>query len=460
MTQPVSWDAELLQRYDLQGPRYTSYPTAPQFLNDFNSQDFARAVNKSNVSERELSLYFHIPFCETLCYYCGCHKIVTHHKERAQPYLESLEREMALMAGHINTDKKVAQLHWGGGTPTYISEQEMAWLMDATRRHFNLRDDHALEASVEVHPGRMPVAKIHTLRDIGFNRLSMGVQDFNPDVQKAVNRYNSVAQVEAVMQAARDRGFNSISMDIIYGLPRQTPQTIDKTLDEIIALSPDRISAFGYAHMPHLFKSQGLIDAKQIPTGAHKLDMLQLIIERLQAAGYVYVGMDHFAKADDSLVKAQNERALYRNFQGYSTHKGCELLAFGVSAIGYLGDTYIKNSKDINEYQERVNAQQPAYISGVALTDEDLLRKEVINQLICHFELNFAELKQDFGVDIPQHFAAELNTLAPMVEDGLLHINASGICVSAAGRLLIRRICMVFDQYLKDASPTQYSKVI
>jgi oxygen-independent coproporphyrinogen-3 oxidase len=332
--------------------------------------------------------------------------------------------------------------------------------MDATRRRFHLLEDDALEASVEVHPGRMSVAKIHCLRDIGFNRLSMGVQDFNPDVQKAVNRYNSVEQVEAIMQASRDRGFNSISMDIIYGLPLQTTQTLTKTLDEVVALSPDRISAFGYAHMPHLFKSQGLIDDAQLPAGAQKLDMLQFIIERLQAAGYVYIGMDHFAKATDSLVIAQNEHALYRNFQGYSTHKGCELLAFGVSAISYLGDTYIKNSKDIYGYQNRVDNNSPAFISGVALSDEDLLRKEVINELICHFELNFAHFNARFGVDMMQHFAAELETLKPMIEDGLVVITAAGIYVRSTGRLLIRRVCMVFDQYLRCASPTQYSKVI
>ncbi|WP_049723445.1 oxygen-independent coproporphyrinogen III oxidase [Gilvimarinus polysaccharolyticus] len=456
----VPWDPELLKRYDLQGPRYTSYPTAPQFLESFDAQDFAQAIAKCNASERDLSLYFHIPFCETLCYYCGCNKIVTHHKERAMPYLEALEREMSAIATQLDTTKPVAQLHWGGGTPTYISESEMRWLMAATRRHFNLLPGDALEASVEVHPGRMSVDKIYCLRDIGFNRLSMGVQDFDPDVQKAVNRYNSVEQVNAIMAAANECGFQSISMDIIYGLPLQSVASLSKTLDEVIALSPDRISAFGYAHLPHLFKSQGLIDDDQLPAAQQKLDMLQLIIERLQAAGYVYVGMDHFAKTSDSLVKAQNEQALYRNFQGYSTHKGCELLAFGVSAISYFGDTYIKNSKDINEYQNLINANTPAFVSGVSLTREDLIRKELISQLICHFELNFATFNQQFDIDMAQHFAPELQALTPMVADGLVTLTPTGIQVNSAGRLLIRRICMVFDQYLKSSSTALYSKVI
>src|SRR5690554_2835212 len=457
---PVFWDLDLIKRYDLQGPRYTSYPTAPQFTSEFNDQGFARAIQASNASGRDLSLYFHIPFCETLCYYCGCNKIVTHHKERAMPYLQTLDREMAAMASQIDVAKPVAQLHWGGGTPTYISEPEMRWLMDATRRHFNLLSGDALEASVEVHPGRMSVDKIYCLGDIGFNRLSMGVQDFDPDVQKAVNRYNSVEQVDSIMAAARESGFGSISMDIIYGLPLQTAETLAVTLEQVIALAPDRISAFGYAHLPHLFKSQRLIDESQLPSAAQKLDMLQLIIERLQLAGYVYVGMDHFAKAHDSLVKAQNEHALYRNFQGYSTHKGCELLAFGVSAISYFGDTYIKNSGDIHDYQKRIDSGQPAFISGVTLTDEDLLRKEVINQLICHFRLEYAHFNTLFSIDMATHFAPELQALEPMVEDALVLVNNSGIYVNDAGRLLIRRICIVFDQYLKNSPATQYSKVI
>ncbi len=459
-TNTVDWDAALLSRYNLNGPRYTSYPTAPQFSADFNADDFSRAIKTSAASGSDLSLYFHIPFCETLCYYCGCHKVVTPNKDRALPYLRALDQEMASMAGHIGATRPVTQLHWGGGTPTYISEREMEWLMTATRNHFNLRSDEQLEAAVEVHPGRMPISKVHCLRDIGFNRLSMGVQDFNPQVQAAVNRYNSVAQVQEVMQVARDRGFRSISMDIIYGLPCQTVDTLEVTLNEVIALSPDRISAFGYAHLPHLFKSQRLIADTTLPDATHKLAMLQLIVDRLQAAGYVYIGMDHFAKADDSLTRAQQQGALYRNFQGYSTHKGCDLLAFGVSAISYLGNTYVKNGKDLQQYQAQLAEGQPVYVAGAALSAEDLLRKEVISELICHFALPFRAFNQRFSVDFQQHFAAELQSLAPMVTDGLLRIDDHGIVVTQAGRLLIRRICMAFDQYLTTSTTPQYSKVI
>lgn len=459
-TNTLGWDAALLSRYNLNGPRYTSYPTAPQFSPDFSGENFAQAVRTSTASGSELSLYFHIPFCETLCYYCGCHKLVTPNKDRAMPYLTALDQEMALMASHIGAARPVTQLHWGGGTPTYISEREMTWLMTATRKHFSLRDDDHLEASVEVHPGRMPISKVHCLRDIGFNRLSMGVQDFNPQVQAAVNRYNSVAQVQEVMQVARDRGFRSISMDIIYGLPCQTLDTLDTTLREVIALSPDRISAFGYAHMPHLFKSQRLIADADLPDAGCKLAMLQLIVDRLQAAGYVYIGMDHFAKADDSLTRAQQQRALYRNFQGYSTHKGCDLLAFGVSAISYFGNTYIKNGKNLRDYQAQLAQGRPAYVAGAVLSDEDLLRKDVISELICHFELPFARINQRFGINFSQHFAAELQALAPLVADGLLRIDEQGLVVSHTGRLLIRRICMAFDQYLAASVTPQYSKVI
>ncbi|WP_439509944.1 oxygen-independent coproporphyrinogen III oxidase [Marinimicrobium koreense] len=458
--EPLAWDQSVIDRYDLSGPRYTSYPTAPQFRDDFSRQQWLEAVARSNRSGKPLSLYFHIPFCDTLCFYCACNKIVTHKRSRAMPYLERVDREMALQAEVFDTDRPVSQLHWGGGTPTYISEDEMTWLMDATRRHFQLLDNDEGEYSVEVHPGRMSVGKLVHMRQLGFNRVSMGVQDFNPEVQRAVNRYNSVEQVRELVDVARDQGYRSISMDLIYGLPLQTRASVKETLDQVIDLGPDRLSLFNYAHLPHLFKSQRLIHESDLPSPQDKLAILHEAIERLQSAGYVYIGMDHFAKPDDSLVKAQQEGRLQRNFQGYSTHAECDLIAFGVSAISYYGSTYIQNAKKVEEYQARIDEGRPALIKGVRLQPEDHLRRAVINQLICHFKLSFGQLYERFGINPNQYFRDELAQLAPMVEDGLIEVTPAGITVLNKGRLLIRRVCMVFDQYLDTGNQIRYSKVI
>ncbi len=461
--EPLAWDQSVIDRYDLSGPRYTSYPTAPQFREDFSEPEWRAAVTRSNAEGQPLSLYFHIPFCDTLCFYCACNKIVTHKRSRAQPYLECVEREMAMQASLFD-NRPVAQLHWGGGTPTYISDEEMSWLMAATRRHFQLLDDDQGEYSIEVHPGRVSAATMGHLRGLGFNRVSMGVQDFNPKVQDAVNRYNSVEQVRDLVHAVRDQGYHSVSMDLIYGLPMQTRDSVAETLEQVIELSPDRLSLFNYAHLPHLFKSQRLIDEANLPAPQEKLAILHAAIERLQSAGYVYVGMDHFAKPDDSLVLAQQQGKLQRNFQGYSTHGDCELIAFGVSAISHYGGTYIQNAKKVEDYQARIDNGQPAFIRGVALHPEDYLRREVINQLICHFQLSFCDLHEKFGIDPASYFADELADLKPMEEDGLLEITPAGIFVKNAGRLLIRRVCMVFDQYLHTGGQTgnqiRYSKVI
>lgn len=459
-SQPLQWDESLLGKYDLAGPRYTSYPTAPQFRNDFSEQDFHAAVARSNKSARPLSLYIHIPFCDSLCFYCGCNKVVTNNKGRALSYLQCLEQEILANSALFEPSRIVTQLHWGGGTPTFISDDEMSLLMKITRQHFNLLNDDTGEYSIEIHPGRVSGKTMAHLRELGFNRVSMGVQDFDPDVQRAVNRYNSREDVQRLMQSLREQDYRSISMDLIYGLPKQTLKSVGATLEQVIELSPDRLSLFNYAHMPHLFKSQELIKASDLPSAMQKLELLHMAIERLQDAGYVYVGMDHFAKPNDSLVIAQQHGKLQRNFQGYSTHGDCDLLAFGVSAISAFGDVYIQNTKELSDYQHRINHQQHARVRGLMLTKEDLIRKDVINQLICHFELDFEHVNKIHGINARDYFAEELQQLEPMVEDGLLQIGADGINVLDSGRLLIRRICMVFDAYLNNNVQVRYSKVI
>ena len=430
----IVWDQAIISRYDLSGPRYTSYPTAPQFRENFSRDEWLAAVERSNQSNRNLSLYFHIPFCETLCFYCACNKLVTHHKERAMPYLERVNQEMMLQASVFTAERPVTQLHWGGGTPTYISEQEMTWLMDRTREHF--------------------------LRQLGFNRISMGVQDFNLKVQEAVNRFNSLQQVKQLVDVSRELGYHSISMDLIYGLPRQTRETVRESLAKVIDLAPDRLSLFNYAHLPHLFKSQTLIREEWLPGAEEKLVILHECIDTLQSAGYVYIGMDHFARPDDSLVRAQHEGSLQRNFQGYSTHGDCDLIAFGVSAISHYGGALIQNLKKIDAYQSTIDSGKPAFSKGVELTSEDHLRQYVINQIICHLTLDYQDLREKFGIDAPTDFALELAQLVPMEEDGLIEFQDQGLRVLNTGRLLVRHICMVFDQYLNSDSQIRYSKII
>ena len=459
------WDRRLIDRCDLSGPRYTSYPTAPQFHEEFGEAELCRAIERSNAAGRPLSLYFHIPFCSTVCYYCACNKIITASCKRAMPYLERLVEEIAMQGKLFDQSRHVHQLHWGGGTPTYISDDEKRLLMTATRENFNLLDDDTGEYSIEIHPGDMDVSTISCLRELGFNRLSMGIQDFDPIVQQAVNRFNSVEDVRALVDAARVEGFHSISMDLIYGLPHQSWQTFTSTLDSIIDLNPDRLSVFNYAHMPHLFKVQKQLDELALPSAEEKLLMMEQMTEKLLDAGYVYIGMDHFAKPDDELAVAQKSGVLQRNFQGYSTHGGCDLVAFGVSSISAIDNVFAQNHKQIDDYQGAVDAGNLPVARGFELSVDDLLRQEVIKQLICHFELNFADIDAQFSIRFKNYFAEELEQLQPMVKDGLVAVGEDQIRVSLAGRLLIRRICMTFDAYIKPSlknksAEIRYSKII
>ncbi len=461
--QHLLWDEALIQRYNLSGPRYTSYPTAPQFQIGFNQEHWHRAVAKGNQSQRPLSLYFHIPFCSTVCYYCGCNKIVTANRARAEPYLVALKREITMQAAYVDRTRPVNQLHLGGGTPTYLDDAQIAELMKHIRAEFPLRKDDLGEYSLEIHPQSVTPARLDHLRALGFNRLSFGVQDFDKDVQKAVNRFNSEEEVAELVNASRALGFQSLNLDLIYGLPRQNYGTFANTLATITQLRPDRISLFNYAHMPHLFKSQHQINAAELPEPQEKLRILHNSIEQLQSAGYVYIGMDHFALPDDELCIAQRRGTLQRNFQGYSTHSDCDLLAFGVSSISSLGDVLVQNHKEINAYQNALQNNQLAFDKGLILSRDDLIRRKVINQLICQFELDFITIERECAIRFTDYFAAELDALKPLADDGLVTLNASGIRVSNPGRLLIRCVCMIFDAYLKkteESTQSRYSRII
>lgn len=456
------WDPALIARYNLAGPRYTSYPTAAQFQDDASDTLWREAVAASNTAGAPLSLYFHIPFCNTVCYYCACNKIITANRQRATDYLQLLYREIALQADAVRPGRIVRQLHWGGGTPTYISDDEMQALMAQTRQHFQLADDDSGEFSIEIHPGGMEPARIAHLRGLGFNRVSMGVQDFDPDVQQAVNRFNSVEEVSALVAAIHRERFKSLSMDLIYGLPRQSEGSFARTLDQVIALRPDRLSLFNYAHMPQMFKTQRQIDERQLPEPAVKMAILHQSIEQLLAAGYEYIGMDHFALPGDELALAQMQGTLHRNFQGYSTHKDCDLLAFGVSAINALGNSHFQNHKDVTSYAQAIESGQLPLAKRISLSDDDLLRKAVINELICNFSLDYAAIETAFGIDFQDYFAPELARLPALARDGLIELDAGGIRVMPAGRLLVRRLCMEFDAYIDHAklSGNRFSRII
>ena len=462
MDHTLSFQPELLRRYDKSGPRYTSYPTAVQFRPEFGADAYRESAARSNDlrPQKPLSLYVHLPFCGTVCYYCACNKVITKDHSRAEPYLQRLFREIAMQGELFDRARRVDQLHWGGGTPTFISHPEMHALMGTLARSFNLRSDDGGEYSIEVDPRAANGETIRILREIGFNRISLGVQDFDPVVQKAVNRIQSEEETIAVINAARDSGFRSINIDLIYGLPHQSRDSFGRTLDRIIEMHPERLSVFNYAHLPELFKPQRRINAADLPTAAVKLDILQLTIDKLGAAGYVYIGMDHFARPDDELAIAQRNRTLYRNFQGYSTHADCDLVAMGITAIGKVGNCYNQNVRTLDEYYKHIDEGRLAIMRGVELSSDDLLRREIITQLICHFELDLTAIQARHSILFSDYFRTELAELEFMQGDGLLTLDTHSIRVLPAGKLLIRNICMVFDRYLRSQRNQRFSKVI
>ncbi len=458
----VEFNLDLIRRYDRAGPRYTSYPTAVQFHDGFAEQQYRDCAQQSNrdTPEGPLSLYFHLPFCDTVCFYCGCNKVVTKDRSKADAYLQHVYREMAMQATLFSSGRRVDQLHWGGGTPTFISDQQMTELMHNTRRYFNLHDDDSGEYSIEIDPREVRAQTIALLRELGFNRMSLGVQDFDPAVQKAVNRIQSEQQTMAAIDAARQAGFKSISVDLIYGLPLQSVDSFSNTLDKIIRVAPERLSVFNYAHLPEMFKPQRRINIDELPSAAQKLDLLQYIIERLTAAGYIYIGMDHFARPDDELALAQSEGSLYRNFQGYSTHADCDLVAMGITALGQVGNSYSQNVKTLDEYYRLVDDGHLPVYRGVELSADDRLRRHIINRLMCDFCIDWNTLAEKYAIQVLEYFSVEWPELEAMQEDGLLSIDRNRLQVSPAGRLLIRNICMVFDKYLRGSSEQRFSKVI
>ncbi|WP_109082835.1 oxygen-independent coproporphyrinogen III oxidase [Aggregatibacter kilianii] len=452
----IIWDLALIQKYNQSGPRYTSYPTALEFNENYTNDDFIAATQR--YPARPLSLYVHIPFCHKLCYFCGCNKVITRHQHKADIYLDFLEKEIKERS-KLFTNRVATQVHWGGGTPTYLTEEQSARLMNMLRDHFNIAEN--AEVSIEMDPREIELSMLDHLRNIGFNRISMGVQDFNKDVQKAVNREQDEAFVNALLMRARELGFQSTNLDLIYGLPLQTVESFMFTLQKVIELNPDRLSIFNYAHLPSRFAGQAKIKDWQLPKPETKLDILQKTIQTLGNAGYKFIGMDHFAKPDDELAIAQQKGILHRNFQGYTTQEECDLLGLGVSAISLLGDTYAQNQKDLKTYYANVDETGIALHKGLAMTEEDCLRRDVIKQLICNFKLAYAPLEKQYHIDFKQHFAEDLALLAPLAADGLLEIGDEQMVVSAKGRLLIRNICLCFDTYSRaQAKQQQFSRII
>ena len=459
--QNIQWDIDLIKRYDKSGPRYTSYPTAVQFHEGFDTTHYDQCRKQSNLTAQPLSLYVHIPFCAHVCYYCACNKVITKRREKAQPYLDSVYKEMSIRAAGYPKDRKVEQLHWGGGTPTFISHEQMSELMGKLRESFNLSDDPDRDFSIEIDPRELQTGTLAHLKKIGFNRVSLGVQDFNEKVQKAVNRVQSLELTRDTLEEAQRLGFRSINIDLIYGLPFQTRESFQDTLKTVLQLSPDRLSVFNYAHLPERFMPQRRIKSEDLPVPEEKLAMLEDSIRILTEAGYHYIGMDHFAKPQDSLAVAQMQGKLHRNFQGYTTHEDCDLLALGVSSISQIGDSYFQNNSDIEQYQASLESNHLPINKGLILNEEDLLRRAVIKQLICHFNLDYTWLKNKFGIDATAHFSDELTKLAPYEKDGLVELSPKGIQVTNKGELLIRNICMLFDEYLNSPKHSvRYSKVI
>jgi oxygen-independent coproporphyrinogen-3 oxidase len=461
MDQTIDFDLDLIRRYDQSGPRYTSYPTALEFHDGFGEPEYRRACVRSNDSGRPLSLYFHIPFCDTVCFYCACNKVATKDRSRAQPYLDRVYEELKMQSALFNGDRRVEQLHWGGGTPTFISRDQMRELMENTRRQFRWADDEVGEYSVEIDPREADAETVSLLRRLGFNRMSLGVQDFDPRVQKAVNRIQTEVETLVVLEAARSEGFRSISIDLIYGLPLQTVDSFLRTLERILKLAPDRLSVFNYAHLPQRFLPQRRIDEADLPSPRAKLDILKVTGDLLSDAGYVYIGMDHFARPDDELALAQQNGSLYRNFQGYSTHADCDLIGIGVTSIGKVDNSYSQNRRTLGEYYADIDAGRLPIFRGIELSLDDEIRRDVITRLICNSALDFSAVEKTWGIELAAYFRDALPKLEPMREDGLLELDEHGIRILAKGRLLIRSICMVFDAYLAaKEGAVGFSKVI
>jgi oxygen-independent coproporphyrinogen III oxidase len=454
-------DADLLRKYGGQGPRYTSYPTADRFVEAFDAAAYARRLANRTIGgiRRPLSLYVHLPFCQSVCYYCACTKVVTRDRSKATRYVGYLGKEIAMVASQLEDDRAVAQMHWGGGTPTYLADDEIAALWDTIAGTFDL--DPRGEYAIEVDPRRVGPERIALLGRLGFNRISVGVQDFDPEVQAAVHRIQSVAETRSVIEAARAHGFRSVNMDLIYGLPKQTAAGFSRTLDQVLECRPDRVALYSYAHLPSLFKPQRRIFEMQLPAGEVKLKLLTLTIEKLTAEGYEYIGMDHFARRDDELAVAQREGRLTRNFQGYSADGDCDIVGFGMSAIGTIGPAYAQNAKELEQYYALLDAGGLPVLRGLELSADDLLRRAIIQSLACHFAVSKEAMSIAHLIDFDSYFALELEQLNALEEDGLVCLDEEWITVTPPGRLLVRAVCAVFDRFLREArTRAAYSRVL
>jgi oxygen-independent coproporphyrinogen-3 oxidase len=453
-------DEGIIKRFDIPGPRYTSYPTADRFVEAFDRNAFAEALHAraTGVANGALSLYVHLPFCNTVCYYCGCNKVITKDRSKSAEYVGYIAREADLVLEHLTGSRTIEQLHFGGGTPTFMSNEELEQLMEVLTKRFPLEERG--EFSIEVDPRTTPPDKVETLGRLGFNRMSVGVQDFNPDVQKAVNRLQSFEMTQATVDAARANGFKSINLDLIYGLPKQNRETFAETLDKVMVLSPERIALYHYAHLPDRFKPQRRINSEDVPSSAEKMKIMLDAIKRLTGAGYQYIGMDHFAKASDDLAKAQRQGRLHRNFQGYSTRADCDLVGLGVSSISKIGPTYSQNVRTLEEYYDMLNQGMLPTVRGIVLDRDDILRRAVIMALMCHFEVSKEAIETTYMIKFDEYFKIELAALKQFEDEGLAENSAEWVNVTARGKLLVRAIAMQFDRYLRsDERQRRYSKI-
>jgi len=463
MSITTSFPSELITQYGLAGPRYTSYPTALQFHEGFDAEAYRRHVSNSNddLIPKPLSLYVHLPFCKELCYYCACNKKVTRNTQLAEVYLQHLDKEIEMQGKLFDRDRQVIQLHFGGGTPTYYDDIQLRHIVEALSANFLLSRSDSREFSIEIDPRTVDEERVAVLADIGFNRVSMGIQDFDPDVQKAVNRVQDEDKTLRLIEASRESGFNSVSVDLIYGLPLQTAKSFEKTIDSVLTVRPDRLSVYNYAHLPHLFRAQRMIKSEQVPAPEVRLQLLASTITKLVDAGYVYIGMDHFALPEDELSIAMDNGTLQRNFQGYSTCRETDLVAMGVSAIGKVGNSFAQNLKDIRAWQAAIDEDRLPIWRGLSLSGEDRLRRGVVSAIMCQGFVRFGEFERKYGIDFNDHFALELKSLKPLEDDGLIELSERTIEVTPTGLLLLRVIAMKFDEYLiNDLQGKSYSKVI
>jgi oxygen-independent coproporphyrinogen-3 oxidase len=457
---PAGVDTSILRRFDRSGPRYTSYPTADRFVEAFDASAYESWLKKRSIGgfTRPLSLYVHLPFCRNICFYCGCNKVITRDPGRASKYLVYLGREIRLQSAMLE-HRTVSQMHWGGGTPTFLSDEQLGVLMGILHQQFEFAP--GAELSIEIDPRSVGPETIPLIAELGFNRISIGVQDFDPDVQQAVNRLQSESQTAACTQAAREAGFRSVNFDLIYGLPKQNVVSFARTLEKVIGQAPDRIALYNYAHLPQVFKPQRRIAEADLPDLEQRLQIFSLAVRRLAEAGYEYIGMDHFAKPEDDLAVAQRQGRLHRNFQGYSTHADSDLLGLGISAIGNVGPTYSQNVRTLDDYYDRLDNGVLPVMRGIELNADDLLRRSLIQALMCHFEVSIESLQIAHLIDFRRYFPAELEDLKPFLEAGLVELDEEWLTVSPQGRFVVRSVCMVFDRYLREGRQrASYSKVM